>query len=77
MGATKIIMATRHGEEPGRYNGMQYDRGEQPRHPGGAGGAKHLVTRNWERAGALAALFTAPWGPKNSLAGDPALPVRL
>jgi hypothetical protein len=30
----------------------------------GDGGAKHLVTLGWERAGALVTLFAPPWGPK-------------
>ncbi len=34
----------------------------------GDGGAKHLTTLGWERAGALVTLFSAPWGPKSLLA---------
>ena len=70
MGATKI-MVIRHGEKPGRYNGMQYDGVNNLGTVAGAGGAKHLVTLGWERAGALAALFAAPWGPKTPSLATP------
>ena len=63
MGATKI-MVIRHAERPDRYNGAQYAGVNNLGTVAGDGGAKHLVTLGWERAGALVTLFAPPWGPK-------------
>ena len=67
MGATKI-MAIRHAEKPGIYNGTQYAGVNNLGTVTGNDGAKHLVTLGWERAGALVTLLAPPWGPKTSLA---------
>ncbi len=58
MGAT-TIMIIRHAEKPGTYDGIDY-RGVNP---SGAEDKESLVTLGWERAGALATLFSPPWGP--------------
>jgi hypothetical protein len=67
MGATKI-MVIRHGEKPGNYDGKAYSGVDALGAVSGEGGAKHLTTLGWERAGALGALFAKPWGPKSPLA---------
>ena len=67
MGATKI-MVIRHAEKPGLYSGTVYSGVDEFGTVSGAGGAKHLVTLGWERAGALITLFASPWGPKPPLA---------
>jgi hypothetical protein len=67
MGATKI-MVIRHAERPGTYSGTRYDGVNAAGDVSGANGRKHLITRGWQRAGALVTLFTPPWGPKPGLA---------
>jgi hypothetical protein len=76
MGATKI-MVIRHAEKPGSYNGAQYAGVNSLGTVAGDGGAQHLVTLGWERAGALVTLFAPPLGTEASFAGDPAIPVCL
>ena len=63
MGATKI-MVIRHAEKPGSYNQKHYFGVDMLGKTAGDGGAKHLVTLGWERAGALVTLFAPPWGAK-------------
>jgi hypothetical protein len=70
MGATKI-MVIRHAEKPGPYNDAQYAGVNNLGTVAGVGGAKHLVTLGWERAGALVTLFAAPWGPKTPALATP------
>src|ERR1700759_323207 len=70
MGATKIIVI-RHAEKPGSYNGVDYAGVNSLGTVAGEGGAKHLTTRGWQRAGALVTLFTPPWGPKAPLLATP------
>jgi hypothetical protein len=66
MGATQI-MVIRHAEKPGTYDGVQCDGVDPTGTTCGEEAAEHLVTKGWERAGALVTLFAPPWGPKAPL----------
>jgi hypothetical protein len=70
MGATKI-MVIRHAEKPGNYDGVRYSGVNNLGTIAGDNGKKHLVTRGWERAGALVTLFAPPWGPKTPSLATP------
>lgn len=70
MGATKL-MVIRHAERPGTYDGVYYAGVNSLGTVAGEGGAEHLTTLGWQRAGALPTLFAPPWGPKAPLLATP------
>lgn len=69
-GASKI-MIIRHAEKPDTYGEIELNGVDELGVHCGKDGSEHLVTRGWQRAGALVTLFAPPWGPRGPVLATP------